>query len=76
MSEAPVDWDSLTFSMTETDFMYISKTAMDEPWQPGEILPYGNISISPAAGVLLRAGAFRGNESIQNRSRKSCFIPS
>ena len=45
MSEAPVDWDSLTFSMTETDFMYIAKTAMDEPWQPGEILPYGNISI-------------------------------
>ena len=61
MSEAPVDWDSLTFSMTETDFMYIAKTAMDEPWQPGEILPYGNISISPAAGVLnYGQGLFEG----------------
>ena len=61
MSEAPVDWDSLTFSLTETDFMYIAKTAMDEPWRPGEMLPYGNIYISPAAGVLnYGQGLFEG----------------
>ena len=47
MSEAPVDWDSLTFSMTETDFMYIAKTAMDEPWQPGEILPMATYRFHP-----------------------------
>ena len=61
MSEAPVDWDSLTFSMTETDFMYIAKTDIDAPWTPGEVLPYGNISISPAAGVInYGQGLFEG----------------
>ena len=61
MSAAPVDWDELTFSMTETDFMYIAKTAIDEPWSPGEIRPYGNISISPAAGVInYGQGLFEG----------------
>ena len=61
MSEAPVDWDSLTFSMTETDFMYIAKTSIDEPWVPGEMRPYGNISISPAAGVInYGQGLFEG----------------
>ena len=61
MSEAPVDWDSLTFSMTETDFMYMTKTAIDAPWEPGQMRPYGNISISPAAGVMnYGQGLFEG----------------
>ncbi|MGB1549674.1 MAG: branched chain amino acid aminotransferase, partial [Candidatus Poseidoniaceae archaeon] len=61
MSEAPVDWDTLTFSMTETDFMYMTKTAIDAPWEPGEMRPYGNISISPAAGVMnYGQGLFEG----------------
>ena len=61
MSEAPVDWDTLTFSMTETDFMYLTKTAIDAPWEPGEMRPYGNISISPAAGVMnYGQGLFEG----------------
>ena len=61
MSEAPVDWDSLTFSMTETDNMYIAKTTIDAPWEPGEMHPYGNISISPAAGVInYGQGLFEG----------------
>ena len=61
MSEAPVDWDTLTFSMTETDSMYITKTKIDEPWTPGEMRPYGNISISPAAGVMnYGQGLFEG----------------
>ncbi|MBB69687.1 MAG: branched chain amino acid aminotransferase, partial [Euryarchaeota archaeon] len=61
MSEAPVDWDTLTFSMTETDFMYMTKTEIDAPWEPGEMRPYGNISISPAAGVMnYGQGLFEG----------------
>ena len=62
MSDAPVDWDSLTFSMTETDHMYITKTAIDEPWGPGHMRPYGNISISlfsfSCAGKLTPKGWF------------------
>ena len=66
MSEAPVDWDTLTFSMTETDFMYMTKTAIDEPWEPGEMRPYGNISISPAAGVMnYGQGLFEGMKATE-----------
>ena len=55
------DWDSLTFSLTPTDTMYITTTNADEPWMPGELRPYGNISISPAAGVLnYGQGLFEG----------------
>ncbi|MEL0101242.1 MAG: branched chain amino acid aminotransferase, partial [Euryarchaeota archaeon] len=61
MGEDLVDWDKLTFSMTETDFMYMTKTSAEDPWMPGEMRPYGNISISPAAGVLnYGQGLFEG----------------
>ena len=77
MSEAPVDWDSLTFSMTETDFMYIAKTDIDAPWTPGEVLPYGNISISPAAGVInYGQGLFEGMKAYRtNAGRVVLFRP-
>ncbi len=45
MDEA-FDWDSLTFSLTPTETMYVTTTNADEPWMPGELRPYGNISIS------------------------------
>ena len=47
-----IDWDSLTFSFTATDIMYTATCNQGEEWQKGELVPYGNISISPAAGVL------------------------
>lgn len=60
-SASSIDWDSLKFSITPTDTMYMAKCQLDEPWQEGEFLPYGNISISPAAGVLNYAqGIFEG----------------
>ena len=60
MSEE-IDWDSLTFSLTPTDTMYITNAEMGEPWMPGELIPYGDMKISPAAGVLnYGQGLFEG----------------
>ena len=51
MSEE-IDWDSLTFSLTPTDTMYITDTDMNDAWMPGELIPYGDMKISPAAGHM------------------------
>jgi Branched-chain amino acid aminotransferase/4-amino-4-deoxychorismate lyase len=71
MGAPPVDWDSLTFSLTKTDFMYVAKCDLGGVWQPGEILPYGNLEIDPAAGVLnYGQGIFEGmkaHRSVQDR---------
>lgn len=56
-----LDWDSLTFSFTPTDTMYVAKCKLGGEWQAGELEPYGDITISPAAGVLnYGQGLFEG----------------
>jgi len=58
---ANIDWDSLTFSMTKTDFMYVAECQLGQPWQVGNIQPYGKLEIDPAAGVLnYGQGIFEG----------------
>ena len=55
------DWDSLTFSFTATDTMYRNVVLAGEEWGEGELIPFGNIEISPAAGVLnYGQGIFEG----------------
>lgn len=59
--ENGIDWDSLTFSLTQTDFMYVAECKLGEAWQPGEIRTYGKLEIDPAAGVLnYGQGIFEG----------------
>ena len=56
-----IDWDSLTFSFTATDVMYRQVIPSGSEWGDGELLPFGDISISPAAGVLnYGQGIFEG----------------
>lgn len=56
-----MDWDKLTFSFTPTDFMYMNTCEAEGVWGEGEILPFGNVSMSPAAGVLnYGQGLFEG----------------
>ena len=52
MMAEEVDWDSLTFSLTPTDTMYLTKTSSTDPWMPGDLRPYGPMEMSPSAGVL------------------------
>ncbi len=70
-----IDWDKLTFSLTPTDTMYVAETTGDEPWMPGELRPYGNISISPAAGVLnYGQGLFEGMKAYRTDKDRIVFF--
>jgi branched-chain amino acid aminotransferase len=57
------DWNTLTFSFTETDHIYRADgdTRREPVWTPGRIEPYGPIALSPAAAVLsYGVGIFEG----------------
>ncbi len=59
--DVSIDWDALTFSFTPTDVMYTATCKLGEEWEPGALEPYGDITISPAAGVLnYGQGLFEG----------------
>ena len=74
MSEE-IDWDSLTFSLTPTDTMYITETGIDEPWTPGDLMPYGDMKISPAAGVLnYGQGLFEGMKAYRTSKGRVVFF--
>lgn len=47
-----IDWDNLGFGLRPTDFMYVMKGDLQGNWTEGELQPYGNMQISPSAGVL------------------------
>ncbi|GAV81615.1 Aminotran_4 domain-containing protein [Cephalotus follicularis] len=49
---ADEDWDNLGFGVTPTDYMYTMKCSKDENFQQGLLTRYGNIELSPSAGVL------------------------
>ncbi|PKU80799.1 Branched-chain-amino-acid aminotransferase 3, chloroplastic [Dendrobium catenatum] len=58
---ADVDWDKLGFRLMETDYMYIMKCCQDDEFSHGHLNRYGNIELSPSAGVLNYAqGLFEG----------------
>ncbi|MDA0715442.1 MAG: branched-chain amino acid aminotransferase [archaeon] len=70
-----IDWDSLTFSMTPTDFMYMTTIQGDEPWKPGQIIPFGPIQMSPAAGVLnYGQGLFEGMKVFRTSKERIVFF--
>ena len=64
MHETPLpDWNTLTFSFTETDCIYRADgdAQRDPVWAPGRIEPFGAIALSPAAAVLsYGVGIFEG----------------
>ena len=70
-----IDWDSLTFSLTPTDTMYLTETKQGDAWMPGDLRPYGNMSISPAAGVLnYGQGLFEGMKAYRTTNGKVVFF--
>jgi branched-chain amino acid aminotransferase len=57
------DWTTLTFSFTETDYLYRADgdAERDPVWTPGRLEPFGTLALSPAAAVLsYGAGIFEG----------------
>ncbi|CAN8311889.1 unnamed protein product [Cochlearia groenlandica] len=47
-----MDWDKLSFGLSPADYMYVMKCSKNGEFIKGELSPYGNIQLSPSAGVL------------------------
>ncbi|KAG7943433.1 hypothetical protein I3843_15G038600 [Carya illinoinensis] len=68
-----VDWDNLGFCMMRTDYMYMTKCTKGECFEQGQLSRYGNIELSPAAGVLnYGQGLFEGTKAY--RSEDGCLL--
>uniref|UniRef100_A0A803PPA3 Branched-chain-amino-acid transaminase n=1 Tax=Cannabis sativa TaxID=3483 RepID=A0A803PPA3_CANSA len=65
---ADVEWDKIGFGAIPTDYMYVMKCCKDHDFEHGQLNPYANIQISPAAGVLnYGQGVYEGTKA-QRRS--------
>ncbi len=68
MASGKINWDDLSFSLTPTKTMFMSRCKPDGKWDKGRFLPFGNISISPAAGVLnYGQGIFEGLKALRTK---------
>ena len=47
-----LDWDNLGFGLVPTDYMYFMKCSQNGEFSGGELQRFGNIELSPSAGVL------------------------
>ena len=72
-----IDWDNLTFSLSPTRSMYIAEQRDNKAWERGKLVPFGNVSVSPAAGVLnYGQGIFEGLKAFRtSRDRSVLFRP-
>lgn len=58
---ADIDWENLGFGLLSTDYMYTMKCGRDGNFSKGELRRFGNIELSPSAGVLnYGQGLFEG----------------
>ncbi|XP_060187539.1 branched-chain amino acid aminotransferase 2, chloroplastic-like isoform X4 [Lycium barbarum] len=58
---ADIDWHNLGFGIMPTDYMYIMKCSRDGNFSKGELQRFGNIELSPSAGILnYGQGLFEG----------------
>tara|TARA_B100000029_G_scaffold466265_1_gene501625 strand:- start:528 stop:1562 length:1035 start_codon:yes stop_codon:yes gene_type:complete len=64
-----VNWEELGFNIVNTKSMYFSKCKHDGDWNDGRLVPFGNIELSPAAGVLnYGQGVFEGTKSFRTKN--------
>ena len=72
-----INWDDLTFSLTPTRSMYVAEQNDNGPWKRGKLAPFGNVSMSPAAGVLnYGQGIFEGLKAFRtSKDRIVLFRP-
>ena len=67
----PVDETKLGFGHIFTDHMFVMEYDTGKGWHDARIVPYGDISISPAATVL----RFTYVRSYLPQIRSSAFVP-
>ncbi|XP_047311740.1 branched-chain amino acid aminotransferase 2, chloroplastic-like [Impatiens glandulifera] len=65
---AELDWDNLGFSYIPTDYMYTMKCTQGQEFGEGELKRFGNIELSPSAGVLnYGQGLFEGMKAYRKQ---------
>ena len=76
-SRLNIDWDSLGFDAVPTKSMFQAKCKINGNWSGGKLIPYGNIELSPAAGVLnYGQGVFEGMKAFCTaKGNKILFRP-
>lgn len=75
MTEENIDWDSLGFAFLPTKAMFISKWEESTGWDEGKLVPFGNIEISPAAGVLnYGQGIFEGLKALRTKEEDKIVL--
>lgn len=66
---ADVDWDNIGFGLMPTDYMYITKCSEGQSFGQGQLTRYGNIELSPSAGVLnYGQGLFEGTKAYRKEN--------
>ncbi|GAV57669.1 Aminotran_4 domain-containing protein [Cephalotus follicularis] len=68
---ADIDWDNLGFGFVPTDYMYMMKCTQGGNFSKGELQRFGNIELSPSAGVLnYGQGLFEGLKAYRTEDGK------
>ncbi len=72
-----INWDELTFSLNPTRSMFIAHCDQNGEWDSGSMQPFGDVSMSPAAGVLnYGQGIFEGLKAYRTvKDRVILFRP-
>ena len=77
MKSNDIDLNNLTFSFTKTRSMYVARCELGSEWKSGSIVPFDDLQISPAAGVLnYGQGLFEGMKAYKwNNGKIVIFRP-
>lgn len=68
LSDDDTFWDDLGFGIVETDYMYMTKCSDNGNFSKGELKRFGNIELSPGAGVLnYGQGLFEGLKAYRKK---------
>ncbi|KAG7565060.1 Branched-chain amino acid aminotransferase II [Arabidopsis suecica] len=72
---ADVDWDNIGFGLKPTDYMYVMKCNIDGDFSKGELQRFGNIEVSPSAGVLnYGQGLFEGLKAYRKEDGNNILL--
>ncbi|CAL9247012.1 unnamed protein product [Arabidopsis halleri] len=72
---ADIDWDNIGFGLKPTDYMYVMKCNMDGEFSKGELQRFGNIEVSPSAGVLnYGQGLFEGLKAYRKEDGNNILL--
>jgi len=64
MNKKDIDWDNLGFYAHETKSMFKAIYTAEKKWQVEGLIPYGNVSMSPASTILnYGQGIFEGTKA-------------